>query len=319
MTRRVSKAFVLGAGLGTRLRPLTTVAPKPLIPIFGKPLITFAFDHLIAAGIEHLVVNTHHLADQFTEQFPAGSYRERRLDLVHEPDLLETGGGIKNVESLFGTETFIVYSGDVLTNVSLTKLLEVHWRSGNIVTLGLRQTGLAQPIAFDPQTGRILDLAGRLNTGLAGTLDFANVSVWSPEVFRRIPPQTKVSFVPVLVDWMREGAQVGGALLDQGQWFNIGSVTEYFEVHRFVSVNDWHPTYVKAWPPRLDADVEIGGGVELEGFSWVGSGARIGPDVRLRDSIVWPRAEVVAGAHLHRCVVAGPCLEAGDHTDRIFL
>jgi mannose-1-phosphate guanylyltransferase len=319
MTRRVSKAFVLGAGLGTRLRPLTTVAPKPLIPIFGKPLITFAFDHLIAGGIEHFVINTHHLANQFTEQLSAGSYRERRVDLLYEPDLLETGGGLKNAEPLFGTETFIVYSGDVLTDVSLTRLLEAHWRNGNVVTLGLRQTGLAQPIVFDPATGRILDLAGRLSTGLTGTLDFANISVWNPEVFHRIPSETKISFVPVLVDWMREGAQVGGVLLDEGQWFNIGAVTEYLEVHRFVSVNDWHPTYLNSWPPRLALDVEIDGALELEGFSWVGSGARIGRDVRLRDSVVWARAKVAAGVHLHRCIVAGSCLEAGDHTNRIFL
>jgi NDP-sugar pyrophosphorylase family protein len=319
MTRRVSKAFVLGAGLGTRLRPLTNVAPKPLIPIFGKPLITFAFDHLIAAGIDHFVVNTHHLANQFTEQFSTGSYRERQVDLVHEPELLETGGGIKNAESFFGTEAFIVYSGDVLTDVSLAKLLEVHRQSGNVVTLGLRQTGLARPLVFDPGTGRVLDLAGRLTTGLTGTHDFANLSVWSPQVFNRIPPQTKISFVPVLADWMREGAQVGGVLLDEGEWFNIGSVTEYFELHRFVSVNDWRPSYLNIWPPRLAGGVEIEDGFALEGFSWVGSGARIGRDVRLHDSVVWPRAKVTAGARLRRCIVAGSCLEAGDHQDRIFL
>jgi NDP-sugar pyrophosphorylase family protein len=319
MTRRVSKAFVLGAGLGTRLRPLTTVAPKPLIPIFGKPLITFAFDHLIAAGIEHFVVNTHHLATQFNERFSAGSYRGCRVDLVHEPELLETAGGIKNAESLFGTEAFILYSGDVLTDVSLTKLLEAHWRSGNAVTLGLRQTGLAQPIVFDPATGRVLDLAGRLSTGLTGTLDFANISVWSPQVFRRIPPQTKISIVPVLADWIREGGQVGGALLEEGQWFNIGSITEYFEVHRFVNANDWHPSYLNVWPPRLAADVEIGGGLVLDGFSWVGSGARIGRDVHLRDSVIWPQTKVTAGARLQCSIVAGSCLEAGYHQDRIFL
>ena len=65
----ITQAFVLGAGLGTRLRPLTDDLPKPLIPIFQKPLITFAFDHLIKAGCRKLVVNTHHRPERFTEIF----------------------------------------------------------------------------------------------------------------------------------------------------------------------------------------------------------------------------------------------------------
>ena len=66
----ITQAFVLGAGLGTRLRPLTDDLPKPLVPIFQKPLITFAFDHLIEAGITGLVVNTHHCPERFMETFP---------------------------------------------------------------------------------------------------------------------------------------------------------------------------------------------------------------------------------------------------------
>ncbi len=70
MIPRVRKAFVLGAGLGTRLRPLTNVLPKPLLPIFGKPLITFALDHLRQIGIEQFWVNTHHLPEKFSAAFP---------------------------------------------------------------------------------------------------------------------------------------------------------------------------------------------------------------------------------------------------------
>ena len=71
----ITQAFVLGAGLGTRLRPLTEDLPKPLIPIFQKPLITFALDHLIAAGVESFVINTHHRAPAFQELFAQSSYR----------------------------------------------------------------------------------------------------------------------------------------------------------------------------------------------------------------------------------------------------
>ena len=82
MNHRVRKAFVLGAGLGTRLRPLTKLLPKPLLPIFGKPLITFALDHLRQAGIEQFWINSHDLPEKFRNQFPKGNYNGAPLELV---------------------------------------------------------------------------------------------------------------------------------------------------------------------------------------------------------------------------------------------
>jgi NDP-sugar pyrophosphorylase family protein len=143
----IKQAFVLGAGLGKRLRPLTESLPKPLIPIYGKPLITFALDHLCAVGVESFVINTHHLADQLDSLLADGTYTGRPLRLVHEPDLLETGGGIKNVEGFLAPEPFIVYSGDILTDIELKPLIHEHFRKGNDVTLALRETGLAAGIA----------------------------------------------------------------------------------------------------------------------------------------------------------------------------
>src|SRR6195256_2516509 len=104
----ITQAFVLAAGLGTRLRPLTEDLPKPLVPIFQKRLITFAFDHLISIGITKFFVNTHHLPERFEEVFPSppegrtrpvarSTYRDRQIDFHHEPVLLETAGGIANI------------------------------------------------------------------------------------------------------------------------------------------------------------------------------------------------------------------------------
>src|SRR5438046_4930031 len=103
----ITQAFVLGAGLGTRLRPLTDELPKPLVPIFQKPLITFALDHLIDSGIRKIFINTHRLPDAFTKEFPENSYAETPLIFVNEPELLETGGGIKNIETHLGRQPII--------------------------------------------------------------------------------------------------------------------------------------------------------------------------------------------------------------------
>src|SRR6184192_806472 len=148
----ITQAFVLAAGLGKRLRPLTDDLPKPLIPIFQKPLITFALDHLIAAGVQSFVINTHRLPSLFYEFFSGNAYDGHSVTLAHEPDLLGTGGGIKNVENILGKEPFIVYSGDILTDVALEPLITEHFRAGNDVTLGLRRnTGLGAGVVVRNQ------------------------------------------------------------------------------------------------------------------------------------------------------------------------
>src|ERR1041385_406505 len=200
----ITQAFVLAAGLGTRLRPLTDELPKPLVPIFQKALITFALDHLIAAGIQRFVINTHRLPHLFEQQFAEKRYRDCPVDLVNEPELLETGGGIKNAEPLLPDGDFLTYSGDILTDVPLDRLITEHFRAGNDVTLALRETGFPPSIAF--QDRRIVDIGGRF--GIAGDYDFANIAVWSKEIFQRIP-RRKISFIPVLLDWIAVGGKIG--------------------------------------------------------------------------------------------------------------
>src|SRR5437868_10672475 len=128
---QITRAFVLAAGLGQRLRPLTDHLPKPLVPIFQKPLITFALDHLIDCGVESFVINTHRLPELFAAFFASGSYGRRPIKVLHEPELLETGGGIKNAQPFLGATPFITYSGDILSDVDLRPLIDEHFRSGN--------------------------------------------------------------------------------------------------------------------------------------------------------------------------------------------
>ncbi len=113
-------AFVLAAGLGTRLRPLTDLLPKPLIPVFHKPLLTFAFDSLLAAGVGTLALNTHHLPEVFTSLFGSDpTYVDRHLKFFHEPLLLDTGGGMRNAKSALEQSTFFLFNGDILADLAL--------------------------------------------------------------------------------------------------------------------------------------------------------------------------------------------------------
>ena len=140
MIARVRKAFVLGAGLGTRLRPLTNVLPKPLFPIFGKPLITFALDHLHQAGIEKFLDQLSPSGREvFRSCFPPTNTKGRISNWCLSESLLETGGGMKNLEQQIGDEVFIVYSGDLLTDLPFERLIDEHFSNQNDVTLALRE------------------------------------------------------------------------------------------------------------------------------------------------------------------------------------
>lgn len=299
---QIKQAFVLGAGLGLRLRPMTEHVPKPLVPIFGKQLITFSLDHLRSIGVDAFVINTHRLPEQFEAAFRSGDYEGCPVQLAYEPDLLETGGGIKNAESwLRPNEPFIVYSGDILTDIDLQPVIDEHFARGNDVTLALREDGLGTDMAV--RDGRVIDIAGKF--GHPGSCDFAGISIWNPTIFERIPAKKKTSFIPIVLEWMGEGGKIGGVLVNDRKWFNIGSRDVYLEVHRTVVEDGWNPEYVTArdWPVRVAPDAKIDPTAELRGICSIGADAQIGAGAILQDTIVWPHAQIASRSDLRGCIV----------------
>ena len=307
----VTQAFVLAAGMGTRLRPLTDDLPKPLIPIFQKPLITFALDHLINAGVNQFIINTHRLPELFRNFFSDGEYAGCPVRLVHEPELLETGGGIKNVERDVGSDSFITYSGDILTDANIQPLIDEHFRRRNDVTLALRDTGLASHVAFSGH--RVVDIAKRY--GITGNLDFANIAMWNSAVFERIPPHEKISFIPIVAEWIGQGGKIGGVVMDDGKWFNIGSRREYLEVHRASLRDNWKPYYLQtsSWPEPVAASAIVDASAELHGCSVVGEDCRVGAEVVLQDTILWPGAQIASQSQLQGCIVRSEKKVSGIH------
>jgi mannose-1-phosphate guanylyltransferase len=307
----ITQAFVLAAGVGKRLRPLTEDLPKPLIPIFQKPLITFALDHLINVGVKRFIVNTHKRAELFENFFRDNEYEGHSVTLVHEPDLLETGGGIKNAEQYLGSDPFLTYSGDIFTDISLQPLIDEHFRRGNDVTLALRETGLASEVAL--RDHRVVDIANRYGT--TGDLDFANVAVWNPKIFQQIPPQQKISFIPIIADWIGDGGKIGGLVMNDGRWFNIGSRAEYLDVHRMILREHWMPHYIKTreWPERIAKSATVDPSAQVRGCSVVGENCQVGACAVLEDTILWPHAQIASKSELDGCIVRSQKKVSGIH------
>lgn len=300
------KAFVLGAGLGTRLRPLTEQLPKPLVPFFHRPLIAHAFDHLLGAGVEEFVVNTHHLPEAYEVAFPEGRYRGARLTFRHEPVLLETGGGIANVADLMGDEPFVVYNGDILTDLPLKPLLRAHEGSGHLVTLVLRSEGSAKVVGFDAERGLVTDILNRLKTGNAGTHQFTGVYVVSPDFVRELTPGKVESVVPVWLRLMAEGRKIGGVVVDEGEWWDLGDRRSYLDAHW-----RWGELGMSG---GVHAEAQVAPGAVLSGMNVVGPRAVVGAGALLEGCVLWPDARVAEGAVLRDCVVRSGRVAEGELT-----
>jgi len=303
----IRKAFLPGAGLGTRLKPLTDLLPKPLVPLFHRPLIEWAMASCRAAGIREFAINTHHLPERWEEvgdgweidgqglaggnglPSKAGSWQGLPLHLFHEPLLLETGGGVKNIEAWTAGESVLVHNGDIFSSLPLERLIAAHEASGDPVTLALRSRGEARHIALDGD--RAIDIRGMLGRA-EGTHVFSGIYCFHRELLDLIPAGEKVSVIPAFLELARQG-RLGAVVLDEGDWRDLGDPASYLAAHRELALGPaMHPA------ARIDPAATVD-------HSVVGPGAEIGAGARVRDSVVWPGARVAAGEEAVARIVTG--------------
>lgn len=295
----VTRAFLLGAGLGTRLRPLTDRLPKPLVPLFHRPLAGWALDALQGAGIERVAINTHHLPaawDNFAADDPAASACP--IDWFHEPVLLETGGGLKNLGAWIGDGPLLVHNGDIFSTLPLERLIAAHLASGLPATLALRSTGGERRVAIDPaDPHRVADIRGLLGRS-PGTHLFTGIYCVSPEVLELIPNGEVVSIVPAFAELARRG-RLGALILDDGHWLDLGDRDSYLAAHRDLALG-----------PEIHPQARIAPGATVI-RSVIGPGAWIEAGARVVDSVVWPDTHLGPQADLDHCIAAGPATITG--------
>ena len=314
MTSSICNAFVLGAGLGTRLKSLTARLPKPLIPIFNQPLITYAFDHLIECGVTQLVVNTHHCPEAYRRVFPENRYAGLPLHWIHEPDLLETAGGIKNAQPLLGENPFVVYNGDLLSDLPIEKAIQTHLDSNNEVTLILRSKGQPLAVSLDPITHQIADFWGRLQSPFPPEFLFTGIYVVNPCFFKRIPPNTKIPVLPIFLEMIQQGQKLGGIVIDEGNWWDLGTREQYLAVHQYLAGKGGS----KAGIERIHPTAQIAGSARLSAATAIAAGVKIGENVTLENCIVWENAEIKPGSELTNCIITGGKCVEGVHSDLDF-
>jgi mannose-1-phosphate guanylyltransferase len=181
------KAFLLAAGLGTRLRPLTDTVPKCLVEVGGRPMLDIWLDALAEAGVDEVLLNTHHLADQVRAHVTRRSGGPA-VRLLHEPVLLGSAGTLRANRSLVaGDELVLAINADNLTDADLPELVAAHRRGGRVATLTVFR-------APRPSECGIVEVTDGVMTGFAEKpaqprSDLANAGIYAfaPELLDEIP------------------------------------------------------------------------------------------------------------------------------------
>ena len=235
--------MILAAGLGTRLRPLTDHTPKALVEVGGVPIFEHIARRLIAAGADRLVVNVHHFADRIRE------YVERRdgfgvevVFSVEEERPLETGGGLLRAAPLLrGDAPFFLHNADVLTDLPLAEMYEVHRRERAVATVAVMERPTSRYLLFDDRglLGRVderkeLRILAREPAGDVRRLAFAGVHVVSPDFLEQLEGAGPFS---ILEPYLRVAAGEGRILpfrIDGHFWMDIGKPEQLEEARKWL-------------------------------------------------------------------------------------
>jgi len=217
----MNAAMVLAAGLGLRMRPITLTTPKPLVAVAGRTMLDRALDHLAAFGIGRMVVNTHWLAERIGEHL-AG---RPGITLVHEEELLETGGGVAYALALLGAEPFFVVNSDIVWTdgaVPALSRLAAAWEPWRMDALLLLQP-IGTAFGYEGKGDFFLEPGGlpsRRGARASAPFLFSGVQILHPRLFDGAP-SGKFS-LNVLYDRAAERGRLS-AIVHDGRWYHVGT------------------------------------------------------------------------------------------------
>lgn len=280
------KAVLMAGGQGTRLRPLTSNLPKPMVPILNKPVMEHIIELLKAHSIEETVVTLQFMPQVIRNYFGDGADHDIAINYSVEEVPLGTAGSVKNAAAKLD-DTFLVISGDALTDIDLGAVVKHHRETGAMATITLKR--VENPLEFgivivdeDGKVERFLEkpswgevFSDTINTG---------IYVLEPEIFDYIPKNQEVDFSKdVFPRLLEDGKPMFGYIAD-GYWKDIGNLEEYVKAHQ-----DILDGKVKIEPP----------GIKMASDIWIGEGVDISPDAELTGPIVLgDYVKVEAGAQV---------------------
>ena len=317
------RGMVLAAGLGTRLRPLTTTIPKPVVPLVDRPFIVFMLEWLARHGVDDVVMSCGFLATAVRNVLGDGSQYGLRLRFVEEPEPRGTAGALKYAEDLLD-ERFLMLNGDVLTDIDLTAQIAQHEATGAVGTLAL--VPVSDPTAYglvrlhdDQSVSEFVEKpsADQIDTRLIS----AGAYVLERAVLELVAADRNVSIEREV--WPQLVGQGLFGYAAEAYWLDIGTPERYlqgtFDILEgqvvtavadrlgpgYLSVGERVQLDGRIVPPALvDRGCTIAAGAHVGSLVVLGEGVTVGEGTTVERSVVLNGAEIGAGCVLRDCIVA---------------
>jgi NDP-sugar pyrophosphorylase family protein len=276
------KAMILAAGLGTRLLPLTEEKPKVLMPVVNKPVIGRVVEYLKRHGIRSIVVNVHHHSQQVINYLDGGRPFGMEIAVRVEPEILGTGGGIKNTEDFWDNELFVVMNGDILTDIDLHQACEAHRKAGGLVTLILHNCEPYNQI----QVGDKGIVTGIAQESAPGRLAFTGIHIMEPDLLSYIPEGEYSDIIDCYRRLIESGGMMKAHISTGHYWRDMGTVDNYVKVNKELLGEE---------SLSVGSDSLLDPSVKIEEWAIVGEKNRLEKDVEIRRSILWDEVRVKEG------------------------
>ncbi len=320
------RAVLMAGGSGTRLRPLTCDLPKPMVPILNRPISEHIINLLRRHQITEIIATLYYLPDVMRDYFQDGSdFGVQITYAVEEDQPLGTAGCVKNVAELLD-ETFLVISGDSITDFDLSAAVQFHKEKGSKATLVLAQ--VPNPVEFGVV---IIDKEQRIQRFLEKPSsseifsDTVNTGTYilDPEVLNYLPDNQESDFSKDLFPLLLEKGEPMYGYVADSYWCDVGHLNAYREaqydaLYRKVRLDvDYEERSPGLWigkstyidpsariqaPALIGSNCRIGARVQIEPGTVIGDNVTIGSDADLKRPIIWNGALIGEEAHLRACV-----------------
>lgn len=322
--------MIMAAGAGTRLIPLTAKIPKPMVPVLNIPIIELILRHLQKCGINDVIANTHYCAETIHKAYGDKNSLGINFEYVYEDALSGTAGGVKKCEHFFDAgETFVVVSGDALTNVDIQSLYEKHKKAGALASMALKEVPLEEVehfgVVVTDENSRIVEFQEKPQPEKAkSTLVNTGIYVFEKEIFDYIPANAFYDFAKNVFPAIMNDDRVFCGFKINDYWNDIGTISQYklsslellkrktgFQMPYKKSELGWIADSCKI--PNditIESKILVGEGSVIEagvifnGGNIIGKNSIIKSDARIKDCIIWDNVVIEENVILDGCIIA---------------
>lgn len=320
------KAIIMAGGEGSRLRPLTCGIPKPMVPVLDKPIMSYIVNLLKEHAFNDIGVTLQYLPEVIRNHFGNGSEYDVNFKYYVEKTPLGTAGSVKNAEE-FLDETFIVISGDALTDFNLSEAVNFHKKKGAMATLVLTKVPcpLEYGVVITNKEGNITQFLEKPSWGEVFS-DTVNTGIYilEPEVLNYVPAGQKFDFSKDLFPLLLKNKEPLYGVVLSGYWCDIGDLKQYLQAHiDFLSGSiglkipaaEIRPGIFAGKDIQIDSSVVINGPVfigdsatigkdaNIDQFSVIGSGSTIQEGTSIKRSVLWNNVFTGSGVNLRGAVL----------------